>query len=115
MDAAVNTDAWLPVELINIGLAGALFFFCLGFSFWRALNDRRHPVYWRTAAALIWVGVVTIAFAGSRPDVWTILLNAGWIMLISGMVATLLRAGVMFYQHLHSGSARRPGAPSRKI
>ncbi|KXF78585.1 hypothetical protein ATN84_01970 [Paramesorhizobium deserti] len=115
MDAAVNNGPWLPVELVNVALAGALFFFCLGFSFWRALNDRLHPVYWRSAAALIWVGVVTIAFAGSRPDVWVILLNLGWLLLLAGMAATLLRAGAMFFQHLHNGSGGRPGASSRKV
>ncbi|WP_146119521.1 hypothetical protein [Phyllobacterium phragmitis] len=120
MEAAVNTDAWLPielvrVELINVGLAAALFFFCLGLSFWRALNDHEHPVYWRTAAVLIWVGVVTIAFAGSRPDVWTILLNAGWFMLLAGMAATLLRVGVTICQHLYAGAAKTSGTPSGRM
>ncbi len=65
METMLTSQQWLPVELLNIGLAAAVFFACLVHSLWKAVFDELNPVFWRRTAALLWAGVVIVALTGA--------------------------------------------------
>lgn len=43
MEIMLTSQQWLPVELLNIGLAAAVFFACLVHSLWKAVFDELKP------------------------------------------------------------------------
>ena len=84
IDTMLTSQQWLPVELLNIGLAAALFFACLVHSLWKAVFDELNPVFWRRTAALLWAGVVVVALSGGL-DSFDWVQAIGW-MLVAGML-----------------------------
>ncbi|PWL18706.1 hypothetical protein DKP76_06400 [Falsochrobactrum shanghaiense] len=97
MEAMLNTQQWLPIELLNIGLAAALFFACLVHSLWKAVFDELNPVFWRRTAALLWGGVLVVALSSGLDTFnWPQLL--GWLMVGGGVAATVIRTGLSYYR-----------------
>lgn len=93
----LTTQQWLPVELLNIGLAAALFFTCLVLSLWKAVFDELNPVFWRRTAALLWAGVVVVALSGGlEPFNWMQAL--GWLMIAGGVAASAMHTGIGYYR-----------------
>lgn len=112
----MTSQQWLPVELLNIGLAAALFFACLVYSLWKAVFDELTPVFWRRTAAILWAGTMIVAFGGSfDAHVW--LQASGWMLVGIGVCATVYRAGLFYYRQycaqnaetLHGRRARLSG------
>ncbi|MEL4069793.1 hypothetical protein WKW50_06570 [Ochrobactrum sp. GPK 3] len=97
MDIMLTSQQWLPVELLNIGLAAALFFACLVHSLWKAVFDELNPVFWRRTAALLWAGVVVVALSGGL-DTFNWVQALGWMLVAGGVVATVVRAGLSYYR-----------------
>lgn len=107
----LTSQQWLPVELLNIGLAAAVFFACLVLSLWKAVFDELNPVFWRRTAALLWGGVFVVALSGGIDGFnWPQAL--GWMMIAGGVTATAVRTGLGYYRQYcahaaHDVSARR--------
>lgn len=104
-----TSQQWLPVELLNIGLAAALFFACLVHSLWKAVFDELTPVYWRRTAALLWGGILIVALSGGIESFnWPQAL--GWLLAAAGAAATIARIGMDYYRqyctHTHLNSRR---------
>ncbi len=110
----LTTQEWLPVELLNIGLAAALFFACLVLSLWKAVFDELNPVFWRRTAALLWGGVAVVALSGGV-DAFNWSQALGWMLIAAGVVATVARTGVGYYRqynaHAMHGRRARPAGP----
>lgn len=92
----LDTQPWLPVELLNIGLAAAVFFACLVMSLWKAVFDENNPVYWRRTAIILWAGVLIVALSSGVEFIWPHVI--GWIMVGGGVMATILRTGLGYYR-----------------
>ena len=97
IDIMLTSQQWLPVELLNIGLAAALFFACLVHSLWKAVFDELNPVFWRRTAALLWAGVVVVALSGGL-DSFDWVQAIGWMLVAGGVAATVVRAGLSYYR-----------------
>ncbi len=111
MNTMMTSQEWLPIELLNIGLAAALFFACLVHSLWKAVFDELNPVFWRRTAAILWAGIAIVAISGGLETVdW--LQVMGWMLVAGGVVATVARTGYAYYrqyseQQPHGAYARR--------
>ncbi|TPF77049.1 hypothetical protein FHY56_01420 [Brucella gallinifaecis] len=102
----LNTQQWLPVELLNIGLAAAVFFACLVLSLWKAVFDETNPVFWRRTAAVLWAGVVIVALsAGIESFNWPQII--GWVMVAGGVIATAVRTAMSYYRQYSLHNVRR--------
>jgi len=99
-----TTVVWSASELSAIGAGVLVFFFCLGFSVWKALSASQSGLYWHISLCMIWLGVVIAAIAGSRAEVWTTAVNIGYAILSLGILLTL---GGMVYLALHHLSIYR--------
>ncbi|AIJ86731.1 hypothetical protein [Brucella melitensis] len=97
METTLTSLQWLPVELLNIGLAAAVFFACLVHSLWKAVFDELNPVFWRRTAALLWAGVVIVALTGGM-DTFNWPQALGWLLVAGGVCATVWRAGMGYYR-----------------
>lgn len=104
----MNTQDWLPIELLNIGIAAAIFFSCLVISLWKAAFDEANPVYWRRTAALLWVGVFVVAISDRIDGIsWPQMI--GFALIAMGVVATAARIGLGYYRQYaaqNSGNRR---------
>ncbi|MBQ0707607.1 hypothetical protein NO134_08730 [Ochrobactrum sp. BD22] len=116
METMLTSQQWLPVELLNIGLAAALFFACLVHSLWKAVFDELNPVFWRRTAALLWAGILIVALSGGIESFnWPQAI--GWLLVLGGVAATVTRTGMSYYRQycahtsraVHSGRARLSG------
>ena len=106
METMLNTQQWLPVELLNIGLAAAVFFACLVLSLWKAVLDELNPVFWRRTAAVLWAGVVIVALStGIESFNWPQIV--GWVMVAGGVIATATRMGMSYYRQYSAHNVRR--------
>ncbi|OJX98881.1 MAG: hypothetical protein BGP07_13865 [Rhizobiales bacterium 63-22] len=93
----MTSQQWLPVELLNIGLAAAIFFACLVHSLWKAVFDEINPVYWRRTAAALWAGTAIVALGGGVDSFgWSQAI--GWLLVAGGVAATVVRAGFSYYR-----------------
>lgn len=102
----LDTQQWLPVELLNIGLAAAVFFACLVHSLWKAVFDELNPVFWRRTAAVLWGGVVILALSsGIESFNWPQII--GWMMMAGGVAATMIRTGMSYYRQYSAHNVRR--------
>lgn len=110
MNTMLTSQQWLPVELLNIGLAAALFFACLVHSLWKAVFDELTPVYWRRAAALLWGGILIVALSGGM-ETFNWPQAFGWLLVAGGVAATVARTGMDYYRqycaHTAHGLNRR--------
>lgn len=110
MDIMLNSQEWLPVELLNIGMAAALFFACLVHSLWKAVFDELNPVFWRRTAAVLWGGVLVVALGGGL-EAFSWLQLIGWALVAIGIAATVIRTGFSYYRqyqaHNPQGLANR--------
>jgi hypothetical protein len=105
MKTMLDTQQWLPVELLNIGLAAAVFFACLVHSLWKAVFDELNPVFWRRTAAVLWAGVVIVALSsGIESFNWPMII--GWMMVVGGVVATAIRTGMGYYRQYSAQNVR---------
>nr|WP_036566758.1 hypothetical protein [Brucella rhizosphaerae] len=106
MKTMLDTQQWLPVELLNIGLAAAVFFACLVHSLWKAVFDELNPVFWRRTAAVLWAGVIIVALSsGIESFNWPMVI--GWMMVAGGVVATAIRTGMGYYRQYSAHNVRR--------
>ncbi|MCX2696607.1 MULTISPECIES: hypothetical protein [Ochrobactrum] len=106
MKTMLDTQHWLPVELLNIGLAAAVFFACLVHSLWKAVFDELNPVFWRRTAAVLWAGVVIVALSsGIESFNWPQVI--GWMMVAGGVAATTIRTGMSYYRQYSAHNGRR--------
>ncbi|MBV2143181.1 hypothetical protein KUG47_06695 [Falsochrobactrum sp. TDYN1] len=113
METMLNTQQWLPVELLNIGLAAAVFFACLVLSLWKAVFDELNPVFWRRTAALLWAGVLVVALSsGIETFNWPQIV--GWLMVGGGVAATIIRTGLSYYRQYTAHNAHLRHVPAHR-
>lgn len=101
MDEMLDGQGWLPIELLNIGLAAALFFACLAVSMWKAMFDVSHRLYWRLTAGLLWSGIIIAAFSSGDIDRLSVVEVFGWALASVGIVSTLARTSIALYRQSH--------------
>jgi len=100
----VNTVIWSASELLAVAAGTMVFFFCVGFSIWKALSVSQTGLYWHVSLCMIWLGIIITVIAGSRAEVWTIAIDIGYGILAGGVVMTL---GGAVYLTLHYLSFHR--------
>lgn len=115
-ETMLTSPQWLPVELLNIGLAAATFL-CLPRSFVvEGCFDELNPVFWRRTAALLWGGIFVVALSGGLESFsWPQAI--GWLLVLGGVAATVARTGMGYYRQycahtsrgVHSGRTRLSG------